>query len=100
MKRHRHLTALEWHASPDVVSYIDHDRPEVFAQQGYVLEIVVTIRHRDTVLSSNRNAPQHRHESVTDDARLHNIRVDVDGGEPLVHVHYGFRLWWVSSPTV
>ena len=40
MTLHRHLTILEWHGSPDVVSYIDRDRPELIAQQSHVVDVI------------------------------------------------------------
>ena len=48
MKRQRHFT--------DVVTYIDQDRPEIFAQQRRVVDISETIRYRDAFTSANRNS--------------------------------------------
>ena len=87
MKRHRHLTILERHGSPDVVSYIDRDSPEFLAQQRHVVDVSETIRYRGAVISANREGSQQRYETVDDDAELHNIRIDVDGIELLGHVH-------------
>ena len=86
MKRHRHSTVLECHASSGVVSYIDLNRPELLEQQRHVVDVIETIGYRGAVSSVKREGPQHRCYAVADDARLHNVRVDVDGIEPLIHV--------------
>ena len=52
-----------------------------------------TIRYRGTVISANREGPQQRYETVADDARLQNVRVDVYGIEPLGRVHQGIILF-------
>ena len=56
------------------------------------MNVSETIGHRGAVTSANREASQQRHETVADDARLHDVRVDVDGVEPLMHVHHGIGL--------
>ena len=88
MKRRRHSTVLEWHASSGVVSYIHLDRLEMRVQQGHVVYVSETFRYRFAVTSTNRKAPQQRGETVADDARLHEIRVEVDGIDPSRHVHH------------
>ena len=87
MKRHRHSTVLEWHAPYSVVSYIHLYLPKS-AQQRYVVEVSETITYRGAVSSANREGPQQRCHTVADDARLHNVRVDVDGIEPSSHVDH------------
>ena len=47
-----------------------------------------TIRYHDAVTSANGEGPQQRCETVSDDARLHNVRVDVHGIEPSNHAHH------------
>ena len=88
MKRHRHSTVFEWHAATHVVPYIHLDRVEVRAQQGYVVHVSEPSGHPVTVTSGNRKGAQQRRESVTHDARLHDVRVDVEGVEPLRQVHH------------
>ena len=77
MKRHRHSTVFEWHASTHVVSYIHFDRVEVRAQQRYVVNVSETFGHPVTVTSANRNGSQQGRESVTHYTRLHDVRVYV-----------------------
>ena len=48
------------------------------------------IGYRGIVTSTNRESSQQRRETVTDFARLHDVRVDVDGIEPASHVHHVF----------
>ena len=88
IKRHRHSTVLEWHEPAGVVSYIDLDRLEERIQHGYVVDVSETIIYRGAVNSANREALQQRCDTVADDARLHDVRVDVDGIEPSRHVHH------------
>ena len=47
-----------------------------------------TIRYRGVVTSANREGKQQRCETVADDARLHNVRVDVYVFEPSSHAHH------------
>ena len=56
------------------------------------MNVSETIGHCGAVTSANREASQQRHETVADDARLHDVRVDVDGVEPLIHVRHGSGL--------
>ena len=56
------------------------------------MNVSETIRYRGAVTSANREASQQRYETVADDARLHDVRVDVDGIEPFIHVHHGIGL--------
>ena len=77
---------LEWHASSGVVYYIYLDSPELLAQQRYVVYVSEMDRHHGAVSSANRVGAQQRCHIITDDARLHNVRVDVDGMEPMIHV--------------
>ena len=51
-----------------------------------------TIGYRGAVTSTNREASQQRYETVADDSTLYEVRVDVDGIEPLVHDHHGIGL--------
>ena len=90
MKRHRHSTVLEWHAPAGIVSYIHLDRLEVRVQQRHVVNVSEPIGYRGTVNSANREGSQQRRDAVTDYARLHDVRVDVDGIEPAIHVHHVF----------
>ena len=53
------------------------------------MEVSETIRYRSAVISSNREGPQQRYDTVADDARLHNVLVHVVGIEPVGHVHHG-----------
>ena len=48
-----------------------------------------TIGYRCAVNSANREGSQQRYETVVDNARLHDVRVDVDGIEPLINAHHG-----------
>ena len=48
------------------------------------------IVYRGTVNSANREGSQQMRDAVTDYARLHDDRVDVDGNEPASHVHHVF----------
>ena len=96
MKRHRHSTVLEWHAPSSIVSYMHLYGPELLAQQRHVVNVSETIGHRGAVTSANREASHQRHKTVADDASLYDVRVDVDGIEPLVHVHRR-SLFWVSK---
>ena len=50
------------------------------------------IIYRGAVLSANRDRSKQRYETVADDAGLHNIRIDIDGIEPLIRVHHGIGL--------
>ena len=93
MKRHRHLTVLEWHEPSGVVSFIDLDRLEVCVQQRHVVDVSETIRYRGAVSSANWEGPQQRCEIVTDYARLHNVCIDVDGIEPLSHAYHFVSLF-------
>ena len=44
-----------------------------------VVDVSEPVRYRSTVTSANRESPEQRCETVTDYARLHNVRVDVNG---------------------
>ena len=57
------------------------------------MNVSETIRYRGAVSSANREGPQQRCETVADDTGLHNVRVDVDGIEPLMHVHHVLGLF-------
>ena len=92
IKHHRHLTALEWHGFFSVVSYIDSDRPELFVQKGHILDVIQPCRDGVTVHSRNRNDNNQRYETVTDDARHHDL-VEVESVESLVHVHHVIGLF-------
>ena len=93
MKRQVHSIVLEWHEPACVVSSIDLDRLEVCVQQGHVVDVSETIRYRGAVTSTNREGPQQRCETAADDARLHNVRVDVDGKEPSSHAQHVIGLF-------
>ena len=56
------------------------------------MDVSETIRYRGALLSVNREESQQRYETVADYAGLHYIRVDVDGTEPLIHVHHAIGL--------
>ena len=70
--------------------YIHLDRLEVRVQQRHVMNVTEPIRYRGAVTSANREGSQQRCETVTHYARLHDVRVDVDGIEPLIHLHHVF----------
>ena len=96
MKRHGHSTVLEWHAPSGVVSYIDLDRLEVRVQQRHVVNVSEPIRYRFAVTSANREGSQQRCDTVTYYARLHDVRAEVYGIEPLIHLHHVFGLFTVG----
>ena len=100
MKRHRHSTVLEWYASSGAVSYIHLDRVKVRVQHRYVVNVSESIRYRGAVTSANREGSQQRGETVTNYARLHDVYIDVDGIEPLIHVHHVFGLFTIGVRTV
>ena len=79
-----------------MVPYVDQDPTEFVEQQGYVLDMIKMSRDRHTGQSINQNDPQQRHETIADDTRLHDVRVDVESREPLVHVHHGIAFFAVS----
>ena len=95
MKRHRHSTVLEWYASSGVGSSIHLDRVEVRVQHRYVVNVSESIGHRGAVTSANREGSQQRSETVTDYARLHDVCIDVDGIEHLIHVHHVFGFFTI-----
>ena len=97
MKRHRHPTVFEWYASSGVVSYIHLDRVEVRVQHRHVVNVSEPIRYRCAVTSANWEGSLQRGDTVTDYARLHDVRIDVDGIEPLLYVHHVFGLFTVVS---
>ena len=49
-----------------------------------VVNVSEPIGYRGTVNSANREGSQQRRDAVTDYARLHDVRVDVDGIEPAI----------------
>ena len=100
MRRHRHSTVLERYASSGVVSYIHLDRVEVRVQHKYVVNVNESIGYLGAVTSANREGSQQRSETVTDYARLHDVCIDVDGIEPLIHVHHVFGLFTIGVRTV
>ena len=100
MKRHRHSTVLEWYPSSGVVSYIHLDRVEVRVQHRYVVNVSESIGYHGAVTSANREGSQQRGETVTNNARLHDVCIDVDGIEPLIHVHHVFGLFTIDVRTI
>ena len=56
------------------------------------MNVSETIGYRGAVTSTNREASQQRYETVADDSTLYEVRVDVDGIEPLVHDNHGIGL--------
>ena len=74
--------------------------------KGHVVNGSEPIRYRGAVTSANREGSQQRRETVTHYARLHDVRVDVDGIEPARHAHqlrYGRgknhrNSGWVAKP--
>ena len=68
-----------------------------------MVDITETFRYRGAMSSANREGPQQRCETFADDARLHNVRVDVDGIEPSSYAHHvsaflrkEYETWGVS----
>ena len=100
MERHGHLPVLEWHEPSGVVSYIDLNRLEVRVHQRHVVNVSEPIRYRGAVTSTNREDSQQRCETFTDYARLHDIRVDVDGIVPFIHLHHIVGLFTVGVRTI
>ena len=100
MKCHGHSTVLEWHEPTGVVSYSYLDRLEVRVQQRHVVNVGEPIGYRFAVTSTNREGSQQRCDTVTYYARLHDVRVDVDGIEPLIHLHQVFGLFTVGIRTI
>ena len=52
------------------------------------MHVSETSGHPVTVTSANRKGAQQRRESVTHYTRLHDVRVEVEGVEPLRQVHH------------
>ena len=57
------------------------------------MNVSKTFIYGGAVNSTKREASQQRCETVTNDGKLHNIPVDVDGIEPLIHVHHVIGLF-------
>ena len=50
------------------------------------------IGYHGAVNSAKLEASLQRYETVADYAKLYDVRVDIDGIEPLIHVHHGIVL--------
>lgn len=88
---------FEWYWTSGVIPYINLDGSDLSPQEGQVVDVVEMSRNHLSVLTCYGNDPQQRHNAISDNARLHNTRVDVERFQTLVLIHHGVAFECLES---